>query len=260
DRVKIDYPVDLRLVAECVDSSVSTLQELNPSLLRMTTPKEGGFDLRLPAGTLTKYQSAIAAIPTDMRVWWRYHKVVAGETLERVARAYHTTPTAIAQANGLDGKELESDRKLIIPIAPGKHAPGEGGDAYSAKVLRYKVRKGDTVTSVANDFGVRPELLRKWNRLSGDRVRAGRILRVHLPARSGERALPEVAKSSKHKRHSSLQTTSAHRKVYHKVQKGETLSSIATSYNTSVSALRRDNGRLASNLRAGAVLVITRPQ
>src|SRR5581483_11284406 len=168
DRVKIDYPVDLRLVAECVDSSVSTLQELNPSLLRMTTPKEGGFDLRLPAGTLTKYQSAIAAIPTDMRVWWRYHKVVAGETLERVARAYHTTPTAIAQANGLNGKELESDRKLIIPIAPGKHAPGEGGDAYSAKVLRYKVRKGDTVTSVANDFGVRPELLRKWNRLSGD--------------------------------------------------------------------------------------------
>ena len=34
------YPVDLRLVAECVDTSVDYLQELNPSLLRMTTPKD----------------------------------------------------------------------------------------------------------------------------------------------------------------------------------------------------------------------------
>src|SRR5216684_4190609 len=62
DTVTINYPVDLRLVAECVDTSVSTLQELNPSLLRMNTPKEGSFDLRLPAGTTEKYREAIASI------------------------------------------------------------------------------------------------------------------------------------------------------------------------------------------------------
>src|SRR5437016_12241578 len=65
DRVTIDYPVDLRLVAECVDIDVDTLQDLNPSLLRMTTPKEGVFELNLPAGAKQKYQEAIAAIPTD---------------------------------------------------------------------------------------------------------------------------------------------------------------------------------------------------
>ena len=43
---------------------------------------------------------------------------------------------------------------------------------------------------------------------------------------------------------------------YHKVKKGETLSSIAESYNTSVAALKRDNPRLSANLRAGDVLVI----
>ena len=50
DQVTIDYPVDLRLVAECVDTSVDYLQELNPSLLRMTTPKDQTFTLNLPAG------------------------------------------------------------------------------------------------------------------------------------------------------------------------------------------------------------------
>ena len=39
DTVKINYPVDLRLVAECVDSNVDELQDLNPGLLRMVTPK-----------------------------------------------------------------------------------------------------------------------------------------------------------------------------------------------------------------------------
>ena len=43
---------------------------------------------------------------------------------------------------------------------------------------------------------------------------------------------------------------------YHKVKKGETLGSIAESYNTSVAALKRDNPKLAANLRAGDVLVI----
>ena len=61
DQVTIDYPVDLRLVAECVDTSVNYLQELNPSLLRMTTPKDQSFTLNLPAGSREKYETAIAA-------------------------------------------------------------------------------------------------------------------------------------------------------------------------------------------------------
>src|SRR5580698_1958305 len=51
DTVTINYPVDLRLVAQCIGSTQDQLQDLNPSLLRVTTPREGKFDLHLPAGT-----------------------------------------------------------------------------------------------------------------------------------------------------------------------------------------------------------------
>src|SRR5271154_4578746 len=97
DVVKIDYPIDLRLAAECVDATAEDLLELNPSLLRMTTPKvtdrdtagvaaqvrgeNQGFELHLPAGTTEKFQTAVAAIPVDKRVWWRYHQVQARESL-----------------------------------------------------------------------------------------------------------------------------------------------------------------------------------
>src|SRR5467141_5250288 len=96
DTVKIDYPIDLRLVAQCVNASQADLQDLNPSLLRLSTPKDGVFELHVPAGTKKNFETAVAAIPADKRLWWRYHKVQPGDTLASLARTYRTTAKAIA--------------------------------------------------------------------------------------------------------------------------------------------------------------------
>ncbi len=77
----------------------------------MTTPT-GRFDLHLPVGSAEKYQTAIAAIPPDKRLWWRYHEVGPGETLMSIARTNHTTVHAIADANQLDATaDLETGTK-----------------------------------------------------------------------------------------------------------------------------------------------------
>ena len=154
DSVTIKYPVDLRLVAECVNSTPAELQDLNPSLLRMTTPRTGEFVLHLPAGTKDQYETAIASIPPDMRLWWRYHTVHEGETLASLARTYHTTPKQITEANHLEAGELEADARLVIPVAPGKH-PQNDVATYAKRITRYKVRQGDTIQSVAENFGKR---------------------------------------------------------------------------------------------------------
>ena len=184
DVVRVDYPVDLRLVAECVDVPVDKLIELNPSLLRRTTPKDQPFDLHLPEGTKEKYETAIAAIPEDKRVAWRYYKVEAGDTLAGVARKYHTTERAIAQANNLEGTQLTQETKLVIPVSGSAAALGK--ISYSRYPSRYKVHGGDTVLSVAEDFGVPPEKLRRWNRLKGNQLARGRVLVVYKPLAPGE--------------------------------------------------------------------------
>jgi membrane-bound lytic murein transglycosylase D len=257
DSVKIDYPVDLRLVAECVDTSASTMQDLNPSLLRLTTPKDREFELHLPVGTKDRYLTAITAIPPDMRVWWRYHKVAPGDTLSSVARAFHTTPRAIVQVNNLDGDEnLRAESELIIPVAPGKH-PADEMASYSRRATTYKVRKGDTVETVADNFGVPPAMIRRWNHLKGDSVRGRRVLYVHLPvspdANEGHQTAASKSKSKK-----KLQADASTSVVHHKVQPGETLYSIAKSHNVTVDDLKENNRNLA-NLRPGMVLVIANP-
>ncbi len=276
DTVKVDYPIDLRLVAECVDASAEELQELNPSLLRMTTPKFSGsgqsFELHVPAGTAEKFQSVVALIPVDKRVWWRYHKVQPGETLASIARTYRSSADSIAEANDLDGKSLSPQMRLIIPIAPGSE--GEKS-TYAKAITRYKVRKGDTVESVAENFGVPVKMVQTWNHLRGNSLVGRKTLLVHMPVREGARETRVAAKRSSTTRtasqtasasrsssrqhaetlHPERKTASATGMVHHKVRAGETLYSIASSYNTTVAELKHDNRNIAV-LRPGMILVV----
>jgi membrane-bound lytic murein transglycosylase D len=275
DSVTIDYPVDLRLVADCVNATADELQGLNPSLLRLTTPREGSFVLHLPAGTKDQYESSIAAIPAGMRLWWRYPTVHEGDTIASLARTYRTTVKSINEANHLDGEALEADAKLIIPIVPGKQGANESG-TYARRITRYKVRRGDTVETVAENFGVPALMIRRWNGLRGSSLAGRKVLAVHLPVSPS--AHPEtVARTSKSQTEKSqagksqtgksvvakssakpaqLTAENEHASVvHHTVKSGETLYSIATFYKTTVAALERDNRNVAV-LHPGMVLIV----
>jgi membrane-bound lytic murein transglycosylase D len=274
DSVTINYPVDLRLVADCVNATPVQLQELNPSLLRLTTPREGTFELHLPVGTRDQYQTAIAAVPNNMRLWWRYHKVQPGDTLASIARSYHVTAASIAGANQLDGTELPTNTELIIPVAPGKH-PVSDTATYARRITRYKVHSGDTVETVAENFGVPAQMVRRWNGLrSGDSLRGRKVLALHLPVTPGSEVASTSSKSAGHSR-KAAQTASAKAPpakstkartqnadaseqasvLRHKVKSGETLYSIAANYKTTVAALKRYNPDIAV-LRPGMILIV----
>jgi peptidoglycan lytic transglycosylase D len=193
DVVKVDYPVDLRLVAECVDTTLEELVDLNPSLLRRTTPKDQPFDLHLPEGATEKYRAAIAAIPKDKRVAWRYYKAQPGDTLAAIARKYHATERSIAQANGLQDNVVPVEVRLVIPVS----AAESDKIRYSRYASHYKVHTGDTVLTVAEDFGVPPDHLRRWNHLKGNDLRRGRLLVVYKPLGPGEADKAPVRHSKK---------------------------------------------------------------
>ncbi len=254
DSVTIDYPVDLRLAAQCAGVSPATLQDLNPSLLRLTTPKDQSFELRLPKGTKEQYLAAIEPVPVPMRVWWRYHDVVEGDTVAVLARTYRASAQAIRTQNHLaSDAELKPDTRLIIPIPPGKHSATEDGASYARRATRYRIRRGDTVQTVADTFGRPPTMIRRWNHLRGDSLRGRRILYVHLPVTPNALAV-EKAIETKSKSSGSLHPARPAKVQHHKVQPGETLTTIAATHHTTVEALKRDNGNLA--LRPGMVLVV----
>ena len=108
-------------------------------------------------------------------------------------------------------------------------------------------------------------MLRVWNHLKGNSLAGRRILYLHLPV---TRSASETQVATRHapgSHHpaSRTQTATAARTptpipnavLHHRVKRGETLSSIATSYNTTVSALKHDNRNIAA-LRPGMILVV----
>jgi membrane-bound lytic murein transglycosylase D len=266
DVVKPGHPIDLRLVAETIDVDVETLRGINPELLRMVTPASSEFELRLPAGTADRFVDGIGSIPPDKWVSWRRHRVEEGESIAAVARDYHVTAAAIADANGLDVLEpLEVGQKLIIPAAA-------RSDVALGKLTRYRVRRGDSIFTIADQFSVSAAEIQKWNHLSSEHISRGMVLRVY----PGGQQLPSMKSTAKNGKTTAPATASApvesvsvapvthapdavkrDEPVTHKVQAGETLWSIARAYKTTADALREANKFLFTRpLRVGDQLVI----
>jgi membrane-bound lytic murein transglycosylase D len=176
DTLTLNYSVDLRLVSDLVDAPIDELMALNPSLLRMITPPDNSFDLHLPAGTASLFQQRIAGIPENKRNAWRYHRVTADDTLASVARTYHVAVSDLAAANQLqEDQSVSGVGALVVPVAPAA--------IPAAHTLLYTARKGDTLVSISDRFGISLAQLRRWNKTpTGIKVDAGRRLHVAEPA------------------------------------------------------------------------------
>jgi membrane-bound lytic murein transglycosylase D len=253
DRVRLGHPVDLRLVAETLDIDLNTLKLNNPHLLRMVTPADPSFELRLPEGTSEQFETEMAAIPKDKWLSWRRHRVEPGETLAALARKYGVTARSISDVNSLEEHgTLVVGEKLIIPAAA-RPQPLRG------KLVRYRVRRGDTLESVAAQFDVSMAELKKWNGLRGNKISPGVTLKVYpggLPAsRAGRNTRPAV--QGKTEVSPGRSESGRSQPLVHRVREGETLSSIARTYQTTVDSLRGANRFLASRqLQVGDQLMI----
>jgi len=174
DTVTVNYSIDLRLVSDLVGAPVDEIEALNPSLLRMVTPPDAPYDLHLPAGAAEVFNQRVDLIPEARRSSWRYHLVTAGDTLDSVAREYHVEPAELADANQMSRSEsLAGVDALVVPVPPQAEP--------STRTRLYTTRRGDTLITIADRFGVSLAQLRHWNNLTGIRVEPGRRLHVAEP-------------------------------------------------------------------------------
>lgn len=176
DTVTVEYAIDLKLVADLTDASVPEIVALNPALLRLTTPRDIAYDLHLPPGTKEVYNTRLKDIPEADRGSWRFHVVKAGETLAGIADSLHARADSVAAYNDVTAAQpLEAGDELVIPLS--------GNTGRSMGGQRYTPRRGDTLVTVADRFGVTVEQLRAWNPTIGSSLIPGRLIHVAEPLR-----------------------------------------------------------------------------
>ena len=192
------------------------------------------------------------------------HRVRKGETVSSVARKYRTSPKVIRSCNHLAQRResLKAGQYLTIPIGSAKAALKKTSTEERATAvntpIRYKVKKGDTLASIANRYNVTTSEIREMNRLKSGGLKSGQVIR--LPANRGEIAnhgSSERRKANVNERKGQVRATKekTQGKTY-VVRKGDSLYRIASNHSIKVQRLRELNHlpRQDAALRAGQVL------
>jgi membrane-bound lytic murein transglycosylase D len=152
--------------------SVSDLRDANPSAGRILRI---GQRLIVPTGGVVVAREAAAA--EDRRAEIRRsvsstHRVRSGETLSEIAERYHVTVAQIKAWNGLRGSTIRVGQRLRIGTSSSARVSSGGGSIHI-------VRPGDTISGVAQRYGVSQSALRAANGLgSSSMIRAGSRLKI----------------------------------------------------------------------------------
>jgi membrane-bound lytic murein transglycosylase D len=273
DVVVTDGYYSAHTLARTFGVDLSLLHDLNPALRdvvwsgRRLVPR--GYALRVPHVDdrlpVRKLMASIAPAERQAgQVGDRNHIVARGETLGRIARRYHVSERALANANHIhDPRSLQVGRLLRIPGAAEVAVDADEATRRPARVEPvgvspapriHTVRRGDTLYSIARRYGVSVDELLAANRLQrADRIHPGQKIRVPSPG-------AETRRSASGR---SGRTATAHRGAAprtYTVRRGDTLSSIARRHGVSVQEIVVANGlRRADRIRAGQHLRLPPP-
>ena len=97
DTIEVPVNTSLELAADAAQVPVTQLEEMNPAVLHKTIP--AGYFLRVPKGTKTDVEQAIAFVPPEKRDAWRLHRVQPGDSAETISKQYGLPANLLAQAN-----------------------------------------------------------------------------------------------------------------------------------------------------------------
>jgi len=202
ETVTLPRPVDLRRVAEWVDTTIDDIQSLNPELRRWTTPVgDDSYDLKVPVGTSEVVKARLDEAATTDLASLKWYTVRKGETLAMIARKLSVGRADLAEANYLKiTSRVDPGQRLMVPheatvlmaartersvpVAESRAltseavVPAVASNADRVKVI-YQVKNGDTLGSIARIFRTSAASIQTWNRLTGTQIRAGERLTIY---------------------------------------------------------------------------------
>ncbi len=207
EKVTVPKPIDLRRVAEWSGTSIDEIQTLNPELRRWTTPvRDPEYQIKVPMGTATTVQQRLNELSPAELTNLQWHTVRRGESLASIARRLRVSRADLADANYLSTRSrVRVGQRLIIPRAPAVLLTARLDDSKPAaqteplasadlgsqpslvhgktSKLVYRVRRGDTLSSIARLFDTSVASLKVWNRLRGSLINPGDRLTIFATRR-----------------------------------------------------------------------------
>ncbi len=227
DEVVLDRCYELEDIAKASGISAKTIREYNPELRRwMTPPEVKKYTLRVPKGKSKGLAGKLAKLPEiDKKPQWITHRVRRGQTLSYIARKYRASISSLVAANNIRNRnQIKVGQKIQIPV--NNYSTAAYSTSSNKNKIIHVVKKGETLSEIAENYHVGLSKLRSWNRLYGKRfIYPGQKLQILTSKKTSN----------------TKNMNSKENKIIHVVKKGETLSEIADNYHVDLSKLRSWN-------------------
>jgi membrane-bound lytic murein transglycosylase D len=199
ETVKTQKSMKLFDIACQIGISTDTLVMLNPELRHQMTP-DRPYELKIPQGMGQQYalvadqikESRPPAPPErERKTKVVKYKVKSGDTLASISKKFGASSKSILSANGLKSESQVTEGKILkIPVkqqekgaqvASGKKGKSKKTAAAEPTVIKYTVKKGDTLTQIAKRYSTTTTEIMKLNHLQGGQLKSGQVLKIKNP-------------------------------------------------------------------------------
>ena len=185
--VKKTQDTDLEVAAKLAEMPVEEFALLNPSYNQGVIRANVDSEIILPREKAPIYLANLAEFQGDLTSWKKYN-ASAGENIDAIARQFKVSTEALRRANDLNRsvRALSMDTTLIIPGATAQFATAQVAPrrvastsaSSSTQTQRYRVRRGDTLSSIASRYRTSVAQLRQINNLKGSSLTVGQTISV----------------------------------------------------------------------------------
>ncbi|MDY1036910.1 murein transglycosylase D [Lelliottia sp. CFBP8978] len=167
-RVSLSSPVEMKQVADMTGIPVKKLKTFNAGIKGSTlgangpqyvlVPQKNAARLRasLASGEIDAVQSTLVADASSVSS--RSYKVRSGDTLSGIASRLGVNAKDLQQWNNLRGSNLKVGQNLTIGAGSSAQRLARNSDS-----ITYRVRKGDSLSSIAKTHGVNIKDVMRWN-------------------------------------------------------------------------------------------------
>ncbi|MGL5601005.1 MAG: murein transglycosylase D [Silvania sp.] len=167
-RVRLNNPVELKQIADMAGISVTKLKAFNAGVKGSTlgangpkyvlVPQKHAEQLRvsLASGEIAAVQSTLIADNSPVNS--RSYQVRSGDTLSGIASRLGVSTKDLQQWNNLRGSSLKVGQDLTVGAGTSAQRLASNNDS-----ITYRVRKGDSLSSIAKRHGVNIKDVMRWN-------------------------------------------------------------------------------------------------
>jgi membrane-bound lytic murein transglycosylase D len=203
--------IDIDTAARLAEMPVDDFRALNPSFNRPVIVGAGQSNLLLPADHAEIFLANLAAFESTGQplASWTAYTVQTTDTVENIAARVGVSADHLREANRIPRRhKLAAGSTILIPrdetmaddIAPEKldAALSLVPERSGQRIVTYRVRRGDTLTSVARRYGVSSDEIVEMNRLRSRELFVGQRLNLAVaPAPAAKPAARTVASAQK---------------------------------------------------------------